>query len=337
MSLTVEVGVAPRYRQVFLCALIAATLLPAFIAFVNYEVTNQTVYTITLFLSLILAVSAGHTFLTFAYYTSREWLSHFKRHPMIFFVAPALVVASSTVWVAVLPKTYAMLFIYVVLCINIWHHSKQNWGILSLVGRMRSENVAGLRAPLVWAWAFFLLPFALQIPEMDRLIGHSLLYGLSLVCAGAYIVFCAYHMQRGRLRDADPVAATFAIALCTYFLPMIFLIGKPYGPIVWTAAHGAQYLLMVFASLSFAKRKQLTVSSLVSNAGVIAAILAGTMTVWYVVSRVGTTPDLWDDTVARAAVGCLYGVSLMHFWVDAFIWKFSERKIRELHGEAFAF
>jgi len=31
------------------------------------------------------------------------------------------------------------------------------------------------------------------------------------------------------------------------------------------------------------------------------------------------------------------GINLIHFWIDAFIWKFSDAEVRKQHGEAFAF
>ena len=48
-------------------------------------------------------------------------------------------------------------------------------------------------------------------------------------------------------------------------------------------------------------------------------------------------PDMWSNLTLRVIIGATLGINLIHFWVDTFIWKFSEKEICDLHGQAFNF
>jgi hypothetical protein len=46
---------------------------------------------------------------------------------------------------------------------------------------------------------------------------------------------------------------------------------------------------------------------------------------------------LWQSPLLRAVLGLNSAASLIHFWLDAFVWRMSDKNIRALHGDAFAF
>ncbi len=336
MTDTVIHSSAPiRYRQLFLCGLLVATFLPAVTIFINYQVSDS-IYSVVWLVSAIVALGNAHPWLTLAYYTDKEWLAHFRRYPVTFFLVPLGIIASSVLWMLAVPKSLGFVLIFGSLSFNLWHHSKQNWGILAIIGRIRGQNVSALRIPLCWAWPFFIIPLAMAFPDITRFVSQPLLFGSSLACALLYVGFFGAHAWSGGFLKAEPLTCAFGLALAPYFLPMVLLFGKPYGIAFWAVAHGLQYLLMVLTSLSLKERTSLTAGKLAFNLGAVGSILSLIVVTWYVVAQTMGGPDPWTSAGGRVALGLAWGMPLVHFWIDAFIWKFSEKEIRQLHGEAFA-
>jgi len=256
------------YRNWFLSGLLAASFLPAAISILNFDILNQSIATFTFLFSLLAIMGGAHVWLTLAYYTDAEWLAHFRKFPAIFFLAPALILISMTVLIAQPSKTLGLSVVYGVTFINLWHHSKQNWGVLSIVGKTRHANVSGLRNPLIYAWPFFIAAWCLQLPELTNLIGAHLLKMLSIGSAVAFAAFVVGSAWRGRFfENQDPIAGVFGIVLACYFMPLILLTGKPYALLIWAGAHALQYYLMVLISLSMKRRSEITFS-----AGMLAAV-----------------------------------------------------------------
>ena len=210
------------YKNWFLSGLLAASFLPAVISILNFDVLNQSVATFTFLFSLLAIMGGAHIWLTLAYYADAGWVAHFRKFPIIFFLAPALILAGITVLVAQPSKSIGLSVVYGATFINLWHHSKQNWGVLSIVGKTRRANVSALRSPLIHAWPFFLAAWCLQLPDISNVFGVHLLKMLSIASAVAFITFVAASVYRGRFFDhQDPIAGLFGIVLACYFMPLI--------------------------------------------------------------------------------------------------------------------
>lgn len=160
---------------------------------------------------------------------------------------------------------------------------------------------------------------------------------LSFASIAAYVLLAAAAAARsGAFSLRDPLTVAFALVLLCYFMPLVFLYGKPYSLLIWAGAHALQYYVMILASLSLRDRTQLNVASgLGVGAITLAAVISLTLVAY--VSGEASRVNLWANPVARVIAGLVAGVNLVHFWVDAFIWKFSRKDIRQLHGEAFRF
>ena len=93
---------------------------------------------------------------------------------------------------------------------------------------------------------------------------------------------------------------------------------------------------MVLISLSMKRRSEITFSTGAMAVGISFAVLTGlTIVSW--LSTQATGGDFWSSPLTRSIVGVVTSINLIHFWIDAFIWKFSDAEIRKQHGEAFAF
>jgi hypothetical protein len=272
----------------------------------------------------------------FAYYCDRRWLATFSQQPATFFVAPAALVIGCTAFMAPPGVSIGLVLVYTALVINLWHHAKQNWGVLSLIGRSRGADVSYMRVPLVYGWPFFIVAIALYMPEVSKFTGAEVLRSMAYLLAAAYIGWCAMILWNNRSHaTGDRLAFVFSVALVLYFIPLVALFGKPYALLVTFGAHAMQYYFLVLISLSLRTRTSYrTVVGGFSFALVIVAL--ATYAAYQAIGVYGP-PALWESLWVRLVVGFVTGINLMHFWLDAFIWRFSDRETRVLHGEAFAF
>ena len=135
----------------------------------------------------------------------------------------------------------------------------------------------------------------------------------------------------------DRIIFLFTLAVLCYFLPLALLFGKPYALLFFGGAHALQYYLLVLVSISLRSRQTVTSGSIVKALCVGLILVAAATALGATLSQNWGDPKLWDNIIVRAVVGFTTGVSLVHFWIDAFIWKFSDKEIRELHGQAFVF
>lgn len=326
------------YKRRFLYALVAVSAIPAIVAIINFDVLNGAVYQFALMFSLLSIMSGAHVWMNLAYFFSARWRAHFRRHPFEFYVAPALIFFGTFALMAQPNKTIGMITLYGVTFVNLWHHSKQNWGILSIIGKVRGSDVSGLRKPLIYAWPFFVVPWMLQVPPIVEWAGQPLLFNIAVTSAAAFLLFCLYEMTRsGFFKNRDPLVIVAGVVLACYFVPLVAMYGKPYALFIWAAAHALQYYLMVFSSLSFKARETTSTAAIWRIAGYAALVLAALTCISWWASKTASSADMWLNLWPRMVFGAILGVNLVHFWVDAFIWKFSDKEVRNLHGAAFKF
>lgn len=221
-----------------------------------------------------------------------------------------------------------------------WHHGKQNWGIMSIVGKIRGQNVSALRLPLVNSWIFFALAWSIPMSNYMELIGPKLLYNVSMGLLAAYAIYCGWAFRKGGLGFIkDPITLTYAVLLLGYFVPAVVFQGKPYALIMFGFAHSLQYYILVVASLSLRERRSADKTKVMIGIAVFASLVVGLTMLGYYVIAITTTNAavMWDSYAVRAALGANLAISLIHFWIDAFIWKLSDKTMREGHGDALVF
>jgi hypothetical protein len=326
------------YKSRYLVALIAVSSIPAAVSLMNFGVFSNTLYQLTLVFSLLSILSGAHVWINLAYYVDPQWRSYFNCNPVVFYFVPLAIFGGTLGLIAQPNKAIGLSVLYGATFLNLWHHSKQNWGILAIIGKIRGKNVTALRYPLIYAWPFFIIPWALQLPELKAFFGEQGLYWISIACIVVYAFYCLATAYQHRFSEGqDPVVIAAGIALCCYFLPLVLLYGKPYALFIWAAAHGLQYYLMIFTSLSLRNRESVDLRGIIWSSSLTLAMLVGLTVISYTASQSVSVSDLWSDLTLRVIMGTILGVNLIHFWVDTFIWKFSEKGIRNLHGQAFNF
>jgi hypothetical protein len=327
-----------KYGDVFVLALICVSSIPLIFAILNYEILNTSVFAIATVWSFVVVLGGAHVWITLAYYFDPTWLREFGQRPVVFFVIPMVLVAAGTSILAFCGTLAGLVLVYLTFTINIWHHSKQNWGILSLVAKARRVDVGYMRYPLIYAWPFFLASLALHLPEVSNFLGKEILRSTALVLAAAYIAAATAVIWRNQeIATRDPLVLTLAAALCLYFLPLATLYGKPYVLFITFSAHATQYYLLVFMSLSLSTWRSVDWIRIAFAFSAAATLIGLATYAGYRAGLIYGPASLWDSLLVRLIVGVTTGVNLVHFWLDAFIWKFSDRRMRQAHGQAFTF
>jgi hypothetical protein len=329
-----------QYKTLFLWALVSASALPVTLCVIKFHITSPQVFLATLMFSTVAAMNSSHTWITLAYFFDRKWLARFAERPVIFFVAPAAIALFTVGAMLFSPAPLAIVLVLCGLFAATWHHAKQNWGIMSIVGKIRGQNVSALRLPLVNSWIFFALAWSIPMSDYAGKISSALLYQISMALLVAYVLYCGWSLkQSGLLFAKDPVTLVFSVLLLGYFVPAVVFQGKPYALIVFGFAHSLQYYILVLSSLALRERRVSVPSKLMLGIALFAALIAGLTIVGYFVIALITdnASVMWDSDAVRAAVGANLAISLIHFWIDAFIWKLSDKSIREAHGDALAF
>lgn len=51
----------------------------------------------------------------------------------------------------------------------------------------------------------------------------------------------------------------------------------------------------------------------------------------FLLARQTAGESVWNDFAIRLLLGIVTGVNLVHFWIDAFIWKLSDPAMRRMH------
>jgi hypothetical protein len=327
-----------RYRDGFIIALTAATFLPLLVTLFNFEILGPATYAATAWVSILSVLGGAHVWITLVYYFDRRWLAVFSERPIIFFVTPALILVGciAAVMLADLP---GVALIFILTFVNIWHHSRQNWGILSLVAKARGVDVRPMHFVLTYAWVFFLIGVCLHINMfglVERATVQTLANAAVVIYLGVVAVFCwRYLVEVSR----DLVVLAFSVALIMYWLPIVLLSGKPYALLLFGAAHGLQYYLLVLMSLSLRERKHADLKQLWTGLAMTALLLVIMTTFWFYALALykGGDAQLWTNNWIRLTVGWFTGVNIVHFYLDAFMWKMSEKRMRDAHGQAFAF
>ena len=270
-------GTAPtytvQYRNRFLMWLTAATFLPLVVSVFGFEVLGAQAYAATLTVSVLALFGGAHVWITLAYYFERTWQGVFAQRPFTFYVAPAVMMIAS-VTVVMLTDLPGVLLILALAFVNLWHHARQNWGILALVGKARRVDVRPMRIPLTYAWVFFVVPWGIYVGTRG-LVENAVLYDVGIATTLLYVCVLSALTWRYMLSvRGDRLVLLFSVSLALYFVPMVALYGKPYALLVFSGAHALQYYLIVLFSISQRDRQRGDAKRLRIAVGFTAALLA---------------------------------------------------------------
>jgi hypothetical protein len=266
------------------------------------------------------------------------------RSPRLTLLAvPLLLLGATFAALLGLPLGATLAFMLVYVHYGMWHFGRQNIGVLTFVSRVslarpvngfeRTTIMLQVAAGMFAAYAVFapglmlnprVYPFDLSM--IDPVLQLGWYVGLAINVA--LVPMVAWHMI-GNWRDYDPPTAVIYLAAAFFYLPVFVTRNPLIALTAWTVAHGLQYLVILAFHAASRPRP------LLATAGLAAAVAGG-----YLVWRVSGEVQGGDDVMAvKIAVALITGLTLVHYWVDQFLWKFNtpERRAWLLQHYGFLF
>ncbi|CAN5419410.1 hypothetical protein BH10CYA1_BH10CYA1_02390 [soil metagenome] len=279
------------------------------------------------------ALGPFHQGLTWFQYFDKANLQQYSARKNLFwaFGAPAVVIALATVAYWFSPPL--LLFVYVVWTIQ--HIAKQNVGILLLYhNHARNEAIVPrdieTRSVETSAALFsflFLNGFIAQSGWIPTAV-HLLIAFLSIELVWLMVRFSISLKEQVSLegKALNAPALVFWMISCLAFIP--FALAKDYGQGLFVALvmHWFQYVglnaMLVRRKYSTDATKDQLIggrpAALFFTVGLLFALVAMPVEAFAIN---GINPNQW---ALRILVGIVYGLTLSHYFLDAFIWRFRE-------------
>ncbi len=286
--------------------------------------------------TILFLASGTHVAGSYAFYLDPEMRATIRSRPGRFVVAPLLLVGgSAVVFSLVSPKTAASLLVLYF----IWqthHYTRQNIGILSF-----SAKASGTAAPsqmeraavTTAGWAGVIGMITLATPYVDTPLRHLVwqIHTLGrLTLLGALIVGAL--ALPSVLRTGNTFRVIFFLVCLLFYLPLFLPFAVFRNPLAavssYAFAHGLQYLVMMgyVGRGGRAGPSRWTMPALVAAVALLGGWLLAAM-------QVGTH---WGGA-AKFIFGAYLGLVMVHFVIDAGIWKLSDPVNRAYMAKRFAF
>ena len=270
----------------------------------------------------------------------------FRRFPARFILAP-MVLIGTAIWMA---NREIHAFLIVVVAWGAWHWLMQTYGLVRIYdakAKNFDSTSAWLDYSLCIAW------FGVLYWRTDGMTGLLLHYyraggllaptvvhtmaGIWMAATLAISVLYLLHMGR-RWRAGHPPSVLKIVLLAVSFFFYLYAFGYSSSKLIafglFESYHDIQYLAIVWIFNRTRAEKD-------AGAGSFTRFLfqqRGLMIVFYVMLCLGFgsydffARSLDDGQVARAAIGVITGLALVHFYFDGFIWRIREAQTRESLG-----
>lgn len=334
--------------RLFLLLLVGATLGPAFIALIKISSEGMVQDAAHKALRLFQLLAAPHVAATLYLFLERRDYAGTPRPALNLLAIPAalFVVTALVLFMAPMPVVLGYVILSVVF--TIWHFGRQNLGLVSFANRIAGDRAGsrieritlnlGMAAGMLGAYrafasqSFLLNPgtWPLDLSLVDPVLSR-LWYGGAAIYVGLAPVV-ALHICR-HWRPGRRLALTLYGSGVFFFLPMYLSRDPLFTLGTWAFSHGLQYLVVLAFHVASRTQSRRGLGVLASWAKFLLPLAAGVV-VWEVCGRLQLGGD---DTTVKAAVATLSGLTLMHYWVERQLWRFSNPERRAWMVESFAF
>ena len=316
--------------HVFIVLISIATVLPILIAPYTQHVMSDEYSALRVIVVLNFVGANFHVASTGWFYIDPEMRSHFRAHPLRYFVAPALLIIGSAAAFQLVPSARGYL-LAVFFSWQLWHYQKQNVGLLSFVaaGTVSGPSSIWERRTLMTAAVAGILGFfslnkiglSALSPEFVRLhqIGGLLYLTVPVLLAVAVMKVPALRTNRLRL--------AYLILGASFFLPTFLFDDQISATMGYAIAHGLQYLVFM-GVVGIGKRPAFASLAMLAGISTLGALLLNAAVI---------APDNTNLPYGYAIYGAFVGIVMTHFVLDAGIWRLRERFQRGYMREKFSF
>ncbi|MBL19925.1 MAG: hypothetical protein CMC82_08945 [Flavobacteriaceae bacterium] len=328
----------------FLFSLILASVLPLVVLLITYKFP-LTFGSIGIFPFLIL-LGSTHVFGTSYLFFDRDVRNFFIQNPFKMILVP-LLLFSITVYL--ISNTDGDFFIYGALGYLIyqtWHFGAQNIGVLSFISiSTRKKSISVNEKRFLKICAIIGMIGVSKIRETDLGISSKyinisgefqnyidLFYEFGMILFLLSLFFIMYHVFQMIKKQHYFYALGFFICstfLFTMYVSKDLMIG--YG--AFAAAHGLQYLVFLFFhSFNNVKKNHITFKSFYPIIALICILFVAKF-LW----ENGSSLDEKFDDFALLGMSIILGITVVHFWIDQYIWQMKNPDRRKWLKKRFDF
>lgn len=317
--------------SIFLLLVALASLLPFAVAPLASHVIPQEspalyAYTLMAFLG-----SNAHVASTGWFYTDPEMRTHFRAHPLRYFVVPFALVSGSAAAFYFLPVSVAYYIVAGFVCWQLWHYQKQNVGLLSFIaaGTGKVPLSTWERRTLMLSAIAGILGF-FDVNQAPPVSLSNLFEPLHHVGLGLYllvpIAFGIALVRCPALRTNKLRLAFFGLG--TLFFAPTFLFSDSLSALAgYAIAHGLQYFVfMGFVSAGNSR-------PVASCFKLLFIAVCGA----FILDWATKAPYQADFPAGMALYGAFLGVVMAHFIIDAGVWRLREPFQRHYMRKKFHF
>lgn len=261
--------------------------------------------------------------------------------PLLLMTATAAVLMSSPLWMVTAFMLFYTFF-------GMWHFGRQNFGVVAFATRisyrrpmgrferfaLNAGNIAGLLAGYhIFAPVMFTLnpqTWPLDLSLVDPVFSLFRYGGLAIY---AVLIPCTLYYLVANWRRHEPFALVILLGCVFFFLPTYLSTDPLLVLVAWAVAHGLQYVLILglhAAGRATGQPEQRSVWPLL----LFTVVVLGGVILWRVSGRIQLDGG---DTEIRLAVSFVVAITLAHYWVERYLWKFSSPERRAWLEQSFRF
>lgn len=331
----------------FLVMLGLATIGPFALALLHHHTGGLSQLCAASTLKLLTAVSAPHVFTTLYLLLDRRNLAGIARPGLTIFAIPLALMAVNYAVLLAAPMWLVLAYMLAYVHFSMWHFGRQNLGVVTFATRVGNERrigrferwsvMAGVVAGVLGGYHIFApglmlnqnawpLDLAFVDPIFSRLwYGGVAIYAILIPATVLYLI--------QRRPDYSPLSALLYLSCVFFFLPA-YLSREPLFLLVsWSVAHGAQYLVFLAFHAAGQAHGRLGLSAL-APLGVFVLCLAVGVALWRFTAHV---QDWGDHELIRLAIATTNALTLAHYWIDQFLWKFGSPERRAWLAQSYKF
>ena len=289
-------------------------------------------------IQLLTLIAAPHVLATACLLFDRRDLAGITRPGLTIYAIPAALMAGNYVILLAAPLWAVTVYMLVYVHFSMWHFGRQNLGVMAFAARIgkgramdafeRRTVMAGVVAGVLGGYHMFaptlmLDPagWPLDLARFDPIFSR-LWYGGAAIFA-ALIPATAIHILRNRTRY-DGLSLALYLGCVFFFMPAYVSDHPLFLLVSWSTAHGVQYLIFVAYHAAGKAHGRLGLAALAPLAVFIACLVGG-VALWRLT---GSVRDTGNADMIRILVATTTALTLAHYWIDAFLWKFGSAERR---------
>ncbi len=328
----------------FLWLLAAATLGPLALSLLYLLTDGLSRNCATTGLKLLTLVSAPHVLTTLYLVVDRQNLVGIPRPAMTIGVIPLGLMAINYAVLLTAPLWAVLAYMIAYIHVSMWHFGRQNLGVVtfstrianrrSMTGFERWTIMGGVVAGVLGAYRTFAPDLLLNanawpfdLSDIDPIFSRLWYGGVAIYALLAPLTLGYVLTRRSQYR---PLSALLYLSCVFFFFPA-YMANRPlYLFSSWLVAHGVQYLVFVAFHAAGRARGRPGLRAL-GPLAVFSGCLATGVALWTFSQRVG------DHEIMRLAIATTTALTLAHYWIDQFLWKFASAERREWLAQSYRF